>query len=202
MRIRTFVATLAVALLPVAAAAQEHQHGGDGHAKMEHPVTVVIVVRHAEKAAEPANDPPLTAVGQERARALAALLADANVGAVLHTPTARTRDTARPVAEQFGLTPEVLRLGPMASHTQAVAEAVRAHPGKTIVVVGHSNTIMGYIAALGGPKRPDLCDHQYDGLYTLVIAHGEVRLVEGRYGPPNPTPTQPCATGMAPAPRP
>jgi broad specificity phosphatase PhoE len=202
MHIRTLLATLALALIPAVGFAQEHQHGGDAHAKMEHPVTVVIVVRHAEKAAEPANDPPLTAVGQERARALAALLADAKVGAVLHTPTTRTRDTARPVAEQFGLTPEVVRLGPMASHAQGVAEAVRAHPGKTIVVVGHSNTIMSYIAALGGPQRSDLCDHQYDGIYTLVIAHGEVRLVEGRYGPPNPSPTQPCGNAMAPPTRP
>lgn len=198
MRFRSFLATLAVALIPAALAAQEHQHGGDAHAKMEHPVTVVILVRHAEKAAEPANDPPLTAVGQERARALAALLGDATVGAVLHTPTARTRDTALPVAERFGLTPEVVRLGPMAAHAEGVAEAVRKHPGKTVVVVGHSNTIMSYIAALGGPRRPDLCDHQYDGLYTLVIAHGEVRLVEGRYGPPNPTQTQPCGTAMTP----
>lgn len=202
MRFRSFLATLLVALIPAVLVAQEHQHGGDAHAKMEHPVTVVILVRHAEKAAEPANDPPLTAVGQERARALAALLGDAKVGAVLHTPTARTRDTALPVAERFGLTPEVVRLGPMAAHAEGVAEAVRKHPGKTVVVVGHSNTIMSYIAALGGPRRPDLCDHHYDGLYTLVIAHGEVRLVEGRYGPPNPAQTQPCATAMTPPARP
>jgi broad specificity phosphatase PhoE len=197
MRFRSLAPLAALVALPLMASAQEHQHGGNDHAKMEHPVTVVILVRHAEKAAEPANDPPLTAVGQERARALAALLGDAKVGAVLHTPTARTRDTALPVAERFGLTPEVVRPG-----ADAVAEAVRKHPGKTVVVVGHSNTVMAYIAALGGPQRPALCDHQYDGLYTLVIAHGEVRLVEGRYGPANPAPTQPCATMAPPASRP
>lgn len=202
MRFRTLAPFAALAALPILAAAQEHQHGGDDHAKMEHPVTVVILVRHAEKAADPANDPPLTAVGQERARALAALLGDANVGAVLHTPTTRTRDTALPVAQRFGLTPEVVRLGPAAAHAQAVAEAVQKHPGKTVVVVGHSNTIMAYIAALGGPRRPDLCDHQYDGIYTLVIAHGEVRLVEARYGPANPAQTQPCAAMTPPAARP
>lgn len=203
MHLRAFLATLAFALIPAAAAAaQEHQHGGDDHAKMEHPVTVVIVVRHAERAGDPSGDPPLTAIGEERARALAALLRDAKVGAVLHTPRIRTRDTARPVAAQFGLTPEVVPLSPDASHLEAMAAAVQKHAGKTVVVVGHSNTVMGYIAALGGPRREDLCDHQYEGVYTLVIAHGEVRLMEGRYGPPNPPPTQPCGNAMAPTMRP
>ncbi|MDH5233779.1 MAG: histidine phosphatase family protein [Gemmatimonadota bacterium] len=163
------------------------------------PTTVVVIVRHAEKAAEPAADPPLTAVGVERARALAALLADAKVSVVMHTPTTRTRETARPVAEQFGLSPIVLPLGPSEIHPAAVAEAIRQYPGRTIVVVGHSNTIMRYIEALGGPLRPNLCDHQYDGLYTLILDGTSVRLVEARYGPPNPPRTAPCAT-MTPGP--
>jgi len=160
--------------------------------------TVVVIVRHAEKAAEPANDPPLTATGVERAQALAMLLGDAKVGVVMHTPTTRTRETARPVAEKFGLTPVVLPLGPAAVHAAAVAEAVRQHPGKTIVVVGHSNTIMRYIAALGGPTRPDLCDHQYDGFYTVILDGAATRLVESRYGPANPAQAAPCATMQTP----
>ena len=186
---------------PLALSAQAHAHGGNDHAKMEHPVTVVVMVRHADKAAQPAADPPLTELGTARAQALAQMLRNSNVGAVLHTPTVRTRDTAMPTARQFGLTPEVLPLGPAAVHAQVVAEAVRKHAGKTILVVGHSNTVMKYIAALGGPTRPDLCDHQYDGIYTLVIAHGETRLVEGHYGPPNPPAVQACGT-MTPATRP
>lgn len=190
-------AALTAALLsPLSLAAQEH--GGNEHAKMEHPVTVVVIVRHADKAAQPAGDPPLTEVGTARAQALAEMLRNSNVGAVLHTPTVRTRDTALPTARQFGLTPEVLPLGPAAVHAEVVAEAVRKHAGKTVLVVGHSNTIMKYIAALGGPTRPDLCDHEYDGIYTLVIAHGETRLVPGRYGPPNP-PAVPGCGSMAPA---
>jgi phosphohistidine phosphatase SixA len=156
--------------------------------------TVVILVRHADKAAAPAGDPPLTEVGIARAKALAAMLADAKVGAVMHTPTTRTRETARPVAEAFGITPEIIPLGPAAVQASAVAEMVRQHAGQTVVVVGHSNTVMAWIEALGGPRRPALCDHQYDGLYTLILDGVSVRLVEGRYGPPNPEPTAPCAT--------
>lgn len=195
------VALAVTVLAPMALGAQAHAHGGNDHAKMEHPVTVVVIVRHADKAAQPAADPPLTEVGSARAQALAQMLKNSNVAAVLHTPTVRTRDTAMPTARQFGLTPEVLPMGPAAVHAEVVAEAVRKHAGQTVLVVGHSNTVMKYIAALGGPTRPDLCDHQYDGIYTLVIAHGETRLVEGRYGPPNPPATQACGT-MTPGMRP
>lgn len=156
--------------------------------------TVVIIVRHADKAAAPANDPPLTAVGTERAAALAELLKDAKVAAVLHTPTVRTRETARLTAEKFGITPELIPLGPAPVVAAALRELIAKYPGKTVLVVGHSNTVMPWIAALGGPTRPDLCDHQYDGIYTVIIGGGETRLVEGRYGPPNPAQTAPCAT--------
>jgi broad specificity phosphatase PhoE len=156
--------------------------------------TVVIIVRHADKAATPANDPPLTEVGVERAKALAELLKDAKVGAVLHTPTTRTRETARPTAERFGLTPEIIPTGPMPVVSAAVVNMVQRHAGQTVLIVGHSNTVMPWIAALGGPQRENLCDHQYDGIYTLVIDGSSVRLVEARYGPPNPAQTAPCAT--------
>ncbi|MBX3174357.1 MAG: histidine phosphatase family protein [Gemmatimonadaceae bacterium] len=200
MRIRLLGALSALLLLPALVSAQEHEHGDNNHAKMEHPVTVVVIVRHAEKAAAPANDPPLTETGKARAEALVAALAGAKVGAVLHTPTTRTRDTAMPVARANNITPEVLPLGGgVAAHAEQVAQAVMKHPGKTVVVVGHSNTVMRYIEALGGPKNADLCDHQYNGIYTLVIAHGETRLVAGQYGPDNPAPTQACPGMAAPA---
>lgn len=195
-------ALLLATLLPSALRAQDHGAEGEHDAAMHHPVTVVIIVRHAEKAAAPANDPPLTEIGEQRAAALVEALKGTNVGAVLHTPTTRTRETARPVAEANGIAMETLPLGPMTTHAAQVAEAVMRHAGKTVVVVGHSNTVMGYVKALGGPERADLCDHQYDGLYTVVIAHGKARLVEGRYGPANPPQTAACAGMMAPASRP
>lgn len=156
--------------------------------------TVVIIVRHADKATTPANDPPLTEVGVERARALADFLKDAKVGAVMHTPTTRTRETARVSAERFGITPEIIPAGPAPVVSAALVEMVRRHRGQTILIVGHSNTVMPWIAALGGPQRENLCDHQYDGIYTLILDESSVRLVEGRYGPPNPAQTTPCAT--------
>src|SRR5688500_17198927 len=64
--------------------------------------TLVLLVRHAEKAAAPADDPPLTEVGTTRAQALKAALADAGVRHVIATPRRRTSDTAKPLADALG----------------------------------------------------------------------------------------------------
>lgn len=157
--------------------------------------TVVILVRHAEKGTMPANDPPLTDAGTARAKALAAVLVDANVQAVITTQLARTRDTARPLAEARHLVPEVVAAGG-AGHAHAVADAVRKHAGQTVLVVGHSNTVPAIIAALGGPKMPDICDSQYSNLFTLILDGTSVRLVRGSYGAASPDPAESCPTAM------
>lgn len=158
--------------------------------------TVVVLVRHAEKGAVPANDPPLTEGGVARAKALVAALADTHVDAVIATPTVRTRETARAVAELRGLAIESVALGAKEEHVRAVADAVRKHAGQTVLVVGHSNTIPAIIGALGGPKLSDLCDDQYSNLFTLVLTPGRVQLVRGQYGVPSPPPTENCGNPM------
>ena len=158
--------------------------------------TIVIVVRHAEKAAAPANDPPLTNAGVARAKALAAALADANVQAIISTPTVRTRETARPTAEARRLPVETIRLGTVAEQAKAVAEAVRKHAGKTILVVGHSNTVGAIIGALGGPRVPDLCDTQYANLFTVILDGRTATLVRSTYGAPSPDPGEGCLNQM------
>ncbi len=157
--------------------------------------TVVIIVRHAEKGTVPANDPPLNAAGVARAKALARALADANVQAIITTHLQRTRETARPLAEARHLVPEVVATGGTA-HAPTVADAVRKHLGQTILVVGHSNTVTAIIAALGGPKLPDLCDSQYSTLFTLVLDGPSARLVQGSYGAPSPEQPRGCPNSM------
>jgi broad specificity phosphatase PhoE len=149
--------------------------------------TMVLLVRHAEKAAEPSDDPPLSAAGSARARALAAALADAGVGAVIVSPRIRTRDTAQPLLDTLHLAPEVVPLGgPAAAHAEGVAAAVRRHAGQVVLVVGHSNTVPAIVAALGGPRLPDICDAAYANLYVLLLdapgADGKARLVRTHYG--------------------
>lgn len=155
---------------------------------------LVLLVRHAEKASEPKDDPGLTPAGMERARALAAALRDAGVEAIITTELRRSRETARPLAEARGLTPEVVetRGGGMEAHARAVAAAVRRHAGATVLVVGHSNSLPAIIAALGGPRLPDICDPAHANLFVLVPGPGEARLVRSHYGAADPDPGPDC----------
>lgn len=150
--------------------------------------TVVLLVRHAEKAAEPAQDPPLTEGGQARAQALVEVARDAGVTAVITTQYDRTRSTAAPAAAALKVTPEVVGAGPLAQHAKAVADQVRKHAGGTVLVVGHSNTIPAIVGALGAPQPREICDSEYDRLFVVVIGDtGVARLVRSRFGAASPT---------------
>lgn len=152
------------------------------------PPPLVVLVRHAEKAAEPAGDPPLSAAGLARAQALTDVLRDAGVTAIVTTQFRRTRETAEPIAKALGLTPEVVPAGAggIEGHVEAVAAAVRRHPGGVVLVVGHGNTIPALIAALGGPRLPDLCESAHADLFFLDLREAKPRLVRARYGAPDP----------------
>src|SRR5438874_13376162 len=65
--------------------------------------SAVYLVRHAEKAAV-GKDPDLLPQGQVRARNIAAILGKAGITAIFSTPTARTQQTAAPLAERTGVT--------------------------------------------------------------------------------------------------
>lgn len=153
--------------------------------------TVVILVRHAEKAPAPANDPVLDSIGTRRAETLLDVVRDAKVTAVYTTPYARTRLTAQPVTTSLGLVPNVVEVrGGTPAHVRAVADRVLAEQrGRTSLVVGHSNTIPLIVRALGGVAPDQLEDHEYDNLFIVTIpASGEVTTVRARYGPANPAP--------------
>jgi broad specificity phosphatase PhoE len=159
--------------------------------------TVVIVVRHAEKGTTPANDPPLTEAGTARAKALAATLAGANVQAVITTQLLRTKDTGKPTAEARGAAMEVVPAGgPVPAHAKAVADAARKHAGKTVLVVGHSNTVTQIVEALGGPPAKDLCDSDYSFIWTVVLDGSSARVVKSTFGAPSPETPTGCPNSM------
>ena len=165
---RTTLTLCAIAVLSTGAGAQP---------------STVILVRHAERGTEPANDPVITEAGTQRALSLKEVLRGAGVTSVVTTHLQRTQLTAKPLMETLGLTPIVVRAGG-AGHVDSVAATVRRRPaGDVVLVVGHSNTIPAIVGALGGPKLPDLCDGQYSKLYILEYpASGPPRFIEANYG--------------------
>jgi broad specificity phosphatase PhoE len=143
--------------------------------------TTIILVRHAEKAAEPSADPPLTAIGVVRAETLADLVKDAGVRAIVSTQFVRTRTTAAPVAARLGLEVETLdaRLTARATADSLLAK----HRGQTVLVVGHSNTVPAIIEALGAPRPAEICDAGYDNAFIVTVpASGPASVVRLHFG--------------------
>lgn len=177
MRPRRFVALLlAAVVLPAAATPKQ-----------------IILVRHAEKATEPASNPGLSQAGRARAKRLAELLVPEKVGAIVSSPLLRTRATAEPVAKFRGLEVQTVPIdGTLGEHVQAMTLLLRAQTADTVLVIGHSNTVPAIITALGGPALPDLCESSFGHLFRLYIEGGRVELVRQRYGAPDPSPTADC----------
>lgn len=176
------ILTLAACTVAQTPPAAEEQAGPAG------PATVIFLARHAEAIYPPPEDaprnPPLNAMGQARAEALARLLGDAGVDRVWSTDYARTQETAAPLATELGL--EVAPYDP--ADLPAFAGTLRGTPGRH-VVLGHSNTTPQLVEALGGePGAPIDEPTEYDRLYVVTIgADGQVTTTLLRYGDPTPT---------------
>lgn len=151
--------------------------------------TTVILVRHAEKAAEGGSDPALSEAGRARALALAAELADDSVDAILVTPYVRTGQTAAPIAAALRATPHTIPVqGGGAAHLAAVREAIAQHAGQTVLVVGHSNTVPALVAALGGPQGIVIEEAEYGNLFTVTLEGGKAPVfARACYGGADPT---------------
>jgi broad specificity phosphatase PhoE len=124
----------------------------------------VIVIRHAEKAADPGPDPDLTLTGEDRAIALTRFLRHNKIDAVFTSELRRTQQTAAVLARQRGITPVVVP----AADTKGLIEKVNALPTDAIVlVVAHSNTIPDIVKALGAPEKVSLRDDEYGRVFIV-----------------------------------
>ena len=142
------------------------------------PVTVFLV-RHAEKASTPADDPPLTAAGKVRAKSLASMLRDAQISAVFTSEFKRTIETGRPTADRFKLT---ITKVPGAAPDE-LRKRILTFTGKAVLVTGHTNTIPPLIEALGGPADIVIDEFEYDRRLILdVTSATSSTLVPLRYG--------------------
>lgn len=170
----------------------------------------VFVVRHAERAAEPAGDPVLTEAGEARAVALAARLDDVPLGGVVLSDRRRTRLTAQPTLDAQRIDTSavarrvvVVPIGTdgVAAHVTRVADSARAlarRTGRAVLVVGHSNTVGPIVRALGGPDYGELCDGEYSWLFIVRPRDGGVEPTRLTYGAPSPPRDAACGARMRP----
>jgi phosphohistidine phosphatase SixA len=171
----------------VAVATGGRQRPADGDAK----VTTVFLVRHAEKADGPGQDPPLSEAGKARAEALARLLQGAGVKGIYTSQFQRTQQTAEPLAKRLGVTASPVPLSVKPSNPREVSEEsvreltkkVEAHAGEALLIVGHTNSIPDVIRALGGDAVPKIDESKFDDLFVVTVyAGGRAKVVQLKYG--------------------
>jgi phosphohistidine phosphatase SixA len=164
--------------------------------------TVVILVRHAEKALTGGgffnSNPPLTSQGERRAHDLYAIARRYGVDAIFVTQFQRTRQTASPTARGLGVTPRMI---PMQGGERLARETVDSifahHAGQTVLVVGHQTSIPRTVELLGGPVLGDICGNSYSNLFIVVLAPGRpARVTRTHYGARDPADEPGCVEGL------
>jgi len=154
------------------------------------PITVFLI-RHAEREQEPKQDPPLSKDGVARSTALARLLANAGIKAILTSQYTRTKQTAEPLATKLGLTitPFNLKINPSnpkqiaAESTAEVTNKILERSGESVLVIGHSNSIPDVIKMLGGDVVPAIDEQKFDDLFIVTVyAKGKAKVIQLKYG--------------------
>ena len=170
---------IALALVPVTALADHHEK-----------VFTVYLVRHAEKAAEPREDPPLTDAGRTRAEQLARVLGRSGVKAVYTSQFLRTRATGEPIARALGVTATVVPIQMSTENPNAISPvsydtlvAKLVERGENALVVGHSNTLAEIAKRLGGAGVPNIDEKSFDDLFVVTVyGKGHAAVSHLKYG--------------------
>ncbi len=141
----------------------------------------VFVVRHAETGST-ATDPPLDDAGTIRAQALAAELADDNIGLVLASQFIRTQLTGKPTADAAGIAVTVHEVGNNAlTYGEQLETMVRAANVGAALIVGHSNTVPQTVKAFTGTDVDPIDETEFDRLFTITVRGPDADVVESTY---------------------
>ena len=125
---------------------------------------IVVIVRHAEKAANGGNDPDLSSAGRARADAFARILKDSDITAIFTSELKRTQETAAPTATSAHVTPTVVA----AKDTAALVARLHQLNGNALVV-GHDDTIPNIIKALGINSSINIPGTDYSELLIVIL---------------------------------
>lgn len=132
--------------------------------------TTYYFIRHAEKdrSDKTNRDPELTEAGKKRALKWSEIFQHVSFDAVYSTDYNRTKQTAQPTADSKKLV--VLMYDPRILFSEDFSEAT---VGKTVLIVGHSNTTPAFVnTVLGMKKYEDIDDNNNGNLYIVTISEG------------------------------
>ncbi|PKA84605.1 histidine phosphatase superfamily protein (branch 1) [Ulvibacter sp. MAR_2010_11] len=131
-------------------------------------ITTYYLIRHAEKdRTDPENsNPNLTEAGVQRARNWASFFQHIDLDKIYATNFNRTQQTASFVATKKNI--EVQSYNPSNLYDEAFQKQTI---GKTVLVVGHSNTTPQFVnAILGETKYTDMNDNDNGSVYVVSVA--------------------------------
>lgn len=143
--------------------------------------TTIYLIRHAEKATDGSNDPGLSDEGMDRVKVWGDYFEDKNISMYYTTTYKRASETASGTLSHSMHYPPVpgttynvtmKTYDPMTLSLKKIAED---NSGKSVVIVGHSNTIPAQINALIGKKvYADMQESEYGNLYIIKITGNKV----------------------------
>lgn len=131
-------------------------------------VTQYYFIRHAEKDGSNPQDrnPQLSKVGVERAAKWAEVFKEVEFDLIFSSNYNRTMTTARAVADTQNKNVEIY--DPRQLNDPDFQEKTR---GKTVLVVGHSNTNPAFVnMLLGENKYKDLDENNYGSLFIVTVS--------------------------------
>lgn len=134
--------------------------------------TTYYLIRHAEKdrSEKGVKDPHLTKKGLLRAQNWANTLKHVPFDAVYSTDYFRTMETAQPIADNKRF--EIISYNPRNLDIDNFKEETR---GKTILIVGHSNTTPKFANKLiGKEKYKQIDDSNNSNLYIVYINSNQI----------------------------
>ena len=131
----------------------------------QEPVSTYYLIRHAEKDRSDTSNrnPNLKKEGLARAKRWAEVLKSVDFDAIYSTNYLRTMQTAKPLADHNKL--EIMQYDAGKLFNEDFAKATG---GKTVLVVGHSNTTPQFANAIIGEKKYEDIDDLENGALFIV----------------------------------
>ena len=110
------------------------------------------------------SDPGLTPEGEKQAQDLKNYLQGKNIKAIYSTNYIRTKSTAQPTSDLFGVPVKIYN----PAQTTQLLDSLKGFKSGNVLIVGHSNTVDDIVNRLTGEAQlSDLPDSAYNNIYVV-----------------------------------